>query len=282
MENLHHDTTTLRHDMDSSFALLTAQLHQKLDLLDTKLANIEKKNETNQDLEEKYKTLEQNYNNVKNELQLVTNKTKHLDELLLVQPGLYNDALTNISIQGRKLAVLKKMVVSSDQEISNLKQLSSIQPLQEIKTLQNKVQIISAQTNSLSLHERACSQDFLALYNLTTRYLNEHAMHTKQLENRHNTSVRMMDYRIDYLMNETRVIQKSMDIQFSNIQKNQSDSVNEIAMRLQESENRNNLKLSRLQKQMIDNTEQGKFQISVCQFGIITLQVCSIVIILIS
>lgn len=255
MENLHHDTTTLRHDMDSSFALLTSQLQQKLDLLDTKLANIDKKNETKQDLEEKYKTLEQNYNNVRNELQLVTNKTNHLDELLLVQTGLYNDALTNISIQGSELAVLKKTVVSLDQEISNLKQLNSIQPLQEIKTLQNKVQIISAQTNSLSVQERARSQDFLALYNLTTSSLNELTMHTKQLENEHNTSVRMMDHRIDYLMNETRVIQKSMDIQFSNIQKNQSDSINEISMRLQETDKRDNLKFSNLQKQMNDSTE---------------------------
>ncbi|CAG2221557.1 unnamed protein product [Mytilus edulis] len=173
MENLHHDTTTLRHDMDSSFALLTSQLQQKLDLLDTKLANIDKKNETKQDLEEKYKTLEQNYNN----------------------------------------------------------------------------------TNSLSVQERARSQDFLALYNLTTSSLNELTMHTKQLENEHNTSVRMMDHRIDYLMNETRVIQNSMDIQFSNIQKNQSDSINEISMRLQETDKRDNLKFSNLQKQMNDSTE---------------------------
>ncbi|XP_063448449.1 interaptin-like [Mytilus trossulus] len=259
MENLHHDTTTLRHDMDSSFALLTAQLQQKLDLLDTKLANIDKKNETNQDLEEKYKTLEQNYNNVRNELQRVTNKTNHLDKLLLVQTGLYYDALTNISIQASELAVLKNTVASLDKEILNLKQLSSIQPLREIKTLQNKVQIISAQTNSLSVQEHARSQDFLALYNLTTSSLNELTVHTNsklnQLENEHNTSVRLMDHRMEFLMNETRMTQQSMDIQFSNIQKNQSDSINEISMRLQETDKRDNLKFSDLQKQMNDSTE---------------------------
>ncbi|VDI62883.1 Hypothetical predicted protein [Mytilus galloprovincialis] len=109
-QNLFQETTTLRHDMDNSLALLTTQLQQKFDLLDKKLADIEKKNKTSQDLsnlEQKYEALEQNYNNLKkentnlqnkyslvdNELQLVTNKTKRLDEFLLMQTGLYNDAL---------------------------------------------------------------------------------------------------------------------------------------------------------------------------------------------
>ncbi|VDI63442.1 Hypothetical predicted protein [Mytilus galloprovincialis] len=96
MENLQLDTFTLRHDMDNSFVLLTAQLQEKLELLDTKLSDITKINETLQDvlkIEEKYKSVNLSYNKLKNEntilqnkynqvlteLQLVTNKTKQLD-----------------------------------------------------------------------------------------------------------------------------------------------------------------------------------------------------------
>ncbi|VDI04046.1 Hypothetical predicted protein [Mytilus galloprovincialis] len=50
MENLQQDTTLLRHDVDNSFVLLTNQLQQKLNLLDMKLAVIEKNNATNQDI----------------------------------------------------------------------------------------------------------------------------------------------------------------------------------------------------------------------------------------
>lgn len=145
-QNLQQDTTTLHHDMDNSLALLTTQLQQKFDMLDTKLAEIEKKNETNQDLidlEQKYESRQQNYNNlnkentnlqnkyslVDNELQLVTNKTKRLDEFLLVQTGLYKDALKNLSIQGKELGELRKKSNLVDQEILNLKQLGSIRHL---------------------------------------------------------------------------------------------------------------------------------------------------------
>ncbi|CAG2198139.1 unnamed protein product [Mytilus edulis] len=120
MENLQQYNTLLRHDVDNSFVLLTTQLQHKLDLLDTKLAVIEKNNATNQDileLVEKNKALEQSFNDLKNEnamlqtkynemeneFQLYKNNTKHLDEL---HTGLYNDIRTNCSILGRESAVL--------------------------------------------------------------------------------------------------------------------------------------------------------------------------------
>ncbi|CAC5415920.1 unnamed protein product [Mytilus coruscus] len=237
MENLQLNTFTLRHDMDNSFVLLTAQLQQKLELLDTKLSDIAKINDPNQD---------NKYNQVETELQLVTNKTKQLDKLLLVQTGLYNVVLTKLSIQGRESAVLRNESVLVSQEISNLKQLGSIQPLQEIKTLQQKVLTISAQTNSLSMNERACSQDFLALYNMTTSSLNDLKVraqrNVKQLENDYITSVRTIDHRVDNLINETRVSQNNVGKELSYIHKNQSD----FAMNLEETENRNNLTFSDL------------------------------------
>ncbi|CAG2225378.1 unnamed protein product [Mytilus edulis] len=131
MENLQQDTTLLRHDMDNSFVVLSAQLQQKLDLLDQKLADIDKNNVTNQDvlkLMEKNKVLEQNYyklqnentmlqnkySKVENELQLVKNNTKHLDEM---QTALYNNVRTNFSIQGRESAVLRNKSILVEKEI---------------------------------------------------------------------------------------------------------------------------------------------------------------------
>ena len=270
MENLQEDTTTLRHYVDNSLVLLTAQLQQKLDLLDTKLADIEKNNVTNEDLiklVEKNKALEQNYNNlqnentllqkkynqVENELQLVKNKTEYLDELSLVQTGLFNEVLTNVSVQGRESTVLRDKFILFDQEMSNLKQLGRIQPLQEIKTLQQTVQTISAQTNSLSIKERARGQDFMALYNMTTSSLNDLEVRTKtkfkQVEND-------IDQRVDNLTNETRFAQHIVGIQLNNIHKNQS----EFGRKMQEIEHRENLLFSGLQKQINDSTELGKYK----------------------
>lgn len=262
MENLQQDTTLLRHDMDNSFIVLSDQLQQKLDLLDQKIADIDKNNVTNQDvlkLMEKHKVLEENYNKlqtentvlqnkynqVENELQLVKNKTEYLDEL---QKGLCNDVRTNFSILGRESTVLRNKSILVDQEISNLKQLGSIQPLKEIKTLQQTVQVISTQTNTLRMKERARGQDFLALYNMTTNSLNELDVRTQSKFQQVETDV---DQRVDTLTNETRFAQNSIGIHLNNIHKNQSD----FALKIREIEHREHLKFSDLQKQINDSTE---------------------------
>ncbi|VDI04045.1 Hypothetical predicted protein [Mytilus galloprovincialis] len=185
--------------------------------------------------------LQTKYNQINKELQLVKNNTKHLDDL---QTGLYNDVRTNLSIVGRESAVLRNKSILVDQEISNLKQLGSIQPLQEIKSLQQTVQTISAQTNSLSIKERARSKDFLALYNMTTSSLTDLELRTQHV-------VTAVDQRVDNLTNETRFAQKGLGLQLSNIHKNQSD----FAMKMQEIEHRENLMFSGLQKQINDSTE---------------------------
>lgn len=286
-QNLLLETTTLRHDMDNSLALLTTQLQQKFDLLDKKLADIEKKNESYQDssiLEKKYEALEKNYNNLKKEnmelqnkcsrvetkLLLIINKVKNLDEQ---QTGLCNCAKTNLSIQDKELEELRNKSNLVDQEMSYLKQLVSLQPLQEIKTLQQTVQLISAQTNSLSKKESARSQDYLTLYNMTTNSLNELDVRTnskiKQLENYYNTSVYTIKHHVDDLINATRVNQKnsmiflehSLDIQLQHIQKNQSETLDTFSTKLRESETRDNLRHSQLQKQIDDSTEIGKHEL---------------------
>lgn len=58
-----------------------------------------------------------------------------------------------VSVQNKTSELSKDVIV--------LKQLGKINPMQEIQTLQHAVQTVSAQTHSLSLNERAQSQDFL-------------------------------------------------------------------------------------------------------------------------
>ncbi|CAG2197926.1 unnamed protein product [Mytilus edulis] len=116
-----------------------------------------------------------------------------------------------------------------DQEISKLKKLGSIQPLKEIQTLQHTVQTITAQTNSLSMKERARSQDFLALYNMTTNSLNELEVRTH--------------IKINQLENLTLA------------------QLHDIEGKSEETENRNNLTFSRIQQQINESTEQGDYYI---------------------
>lgn len=143
---IHQEAGQIRTFVDKSLAVLTSQLQPKFDILDQlqqKFKNLENtllKCENHSDsafsLEQKYTDLEQKYNKLKLEYNLLKlvfdNKTTELN-----------------------------------QKIIEIKQLDNIKPLTEFKTLQQAVQRVSAQTHSLSINERECSQDFLALYNMT-------------------------------------------------------------------------------------------------------------------
>ena len=125
-EEVHRDTTKLRHDTDNSLALLTTQLQQKFDLLDKKLVEIEGLNQTIPDfhnleqkyiqLEQKYLKVEQNYNTLKLENKLLQNKKNQMEnELFLLR--------NETNHQGQELAMLKNKSLSVDQNIEELKRL---------------------------------------------------------------------------------------------------------------------------------------------------------------
>ncbi|XP_063448250.1 uncharacterized protein LOC134727792 [Mytilus trossulus] len=139
----------LRRYVDNALAMLTSQLEHKFDALDQKLISGENQSVSSQayesihqkytDLERKYTDLERKYKSVNNEFNLIKSQF--------------------LSIQNK--------TSENRNDIHTLKQLGNIKPLQEVQTLQQDLKSVSAQTHSLTVNERARSQDFLALYNIT-------------------------------------------------------------------------------------------------------------------
>ncbi|VDH98347.1 Hypothetical predicted protein [Mytilus galloprovincialis] len=148
----HQGDEQLRLYVDQSLAILTSQLENKFDFVEQKLIKCENQSVHNQayesleqqfvDLERKYVDLERKYNQLKS----VNNDYNLIKHQL-------------VSVQNKTSEISNDVLI--------LKQLGNIKPLQEIQTLQQAVQTVSAQTQSLSVNERARSQDFLALYNMT-------------------------------------------------------------------------------------------------------------------
>ncbi|VDI23361.1 Hypothetical predicted protein [Mytilus galloprovincialis] len=169
--NVHRETIKLRHDTDNSLTLLTTQLQQKFDLLDKKLAEIAKPNDSNSDfvnLEQKYIQLERKYSNLEQ----------------------------NYITQGHELAMLKNKSRLLDKNIEDLQNLGSIKPLREITTLQQVVKSISAQTSMLNMKEQARSQDLIALYSkvqeegyITNRSITDLNIQMNTLQTNHKTSI---------------------------------------------------------------------------------------------
>ncbi|CAC5421385.1 unnamed protein product [Mytilus coruscus] len=183
-ERLQQETNKLRHDVDTNLALLTTQLQQKFDFLQKSLVDEGKLNETKQNmllLQEKYQTLEHNYNRLQqehsllqtkfiameNEMKRSNNRTDNCEKKVLDLESYHNATETRFRAQGEELYLMKNKSLQVEQEMAAFKQLPNIKPLIEINTLQNTVKSLTSQTNSLSMKEQARSQDFLALFNIT-------------------------------------------------------------------------------------------------------------------
>ncbi|CAC5389015.1 unnamed protein product [Mytilus coruscus] len=75
--------------MDTSLALLTAQLQQKFDLMEAKTTDKVAQNETNQELitlQQKYQALEQTYHNLKNENVILQRKLSVVEIAMTAHP----------------------------------------------------------------------------------------------------------------------------------------------------------------------------------------------------
>ncbi|XP_071178121.1 uncharacterized protein [Mytilus edulis] len=146
---LQQNIDELRRDTDKTIAFLTSQLKNKFVLLETKLSNVEKQNATNNDCVsmEKYLALEQKLTSVQKENE---------------QMKQGNKAVKN------ELLSLKNKSSTQEMKIEELQKLGTIKPLQEINALQQSVHLNTDKIHSLSMNEQARSQDFLALYNITT------------------------------------------------------------------------------------------------------------------
>ncbi|XP_063397775.1 uncharacterized protein LOC134682123 [Mytilus trossulus] len=221
---IHQEAGQIRTFVEKSLALLTSQLqpkfnildqlHQKFENLEHKLSKCENHSESTVSLEQKYTDLEQKYNKLKFDYNLIKldldNKTTELN-----------------------------------QKITDIKQLDNIKPLSEFKILQQTVQAVSAQTHSLSINERARSQDFLALYNMT--------MDSKRvlynLENRQNTT------EAD-LSNELKKLETKTNTQLLIIEQSQNSTAADIITRMEAKEISDKLTMSMVQKQINNNAER--------------------------
>ncbi|CAG2201220.1 unnamed protein product [Mytilus edulis] len=146
---LQKDTESLRRDLDRTVSLLTTQLKQRFDLLEDKVSENTKRNDTNLNYipMDRYLALEQKFNQLQNE---------------------NNGLIRDYNAVKHELQLLQNTSSEHDRKFRNLQQLGNNKPLQEICTLQHAVQTNTATIQSLSMNDRARSQDFLALYNLTT------------------------------------------------------------------------------------------------------------------
>ncbi|VDI22603.1 Hypothetical predicted protein [Mytilus galloprovincialis] len=177
-KTLQLETESLRHDLDKTISLLTKQLKQKFDLLDHKVEENSKKNDTYLDYVpmDMYLALEQKFNQLQNANSVLTGE---------------NNMMKN------ELRLLQNVSLKHDRKIRDLQQLGNIKPLQEIGTLQNAVQTNTATIQSLSMNERARSQDFLALYNLTTEFKKDVINQLSSIQINHNVTIDEIRSKID-------------------------------------------------------------------------------------
>lgn len=218
--NVRQETIKLRHDTDTSLTLLTSQLQQKFDLLDKKLAEIERQNNSNSDfvnLEHKYIQLEQKYLNLEQ----------------------------NYITQGHELAMLKNKSRLLDTSIEDLKHLGSIKPLHEITTLQQKVKSISAQTSLLNMKEQARSQDLIALYSK----VQEH-------EATNNRSITDLSTKLNTLQTNHNASITNLGTELRNVEKNQSIHFVDVESKMRAATIMNNQTFIHLQRQIDTSTEQ--------------------------
>ncbi|XP_063448446.1 uncharacterized protein LOC134727979 [Mytilus trossulus] len=146
---IHLEGQQLRRYVDKSLFVLTSELEQKFNILEQILIKCENQSVSNasyESLKHKYIGLERKYNQLQTE-----NKVLKTEQNLM----------TN------ELWLLRNKTGEVSNDVKILKHLGNIKPLQEIQTLQLAVKTVSDQAHSLSVNERARSQDFLALYNMT-------------------------------------------------------------------------------------------------------------------
>ncbi|CAG2187136.1 unnamed protein product [Mytilus edulis] len=82
-----------------------------------------------------------------------------------------------------EIKMLQNTTSAYERKIVDLQQMGNIKPLQEIGKLQLAVQTNTATFQSLSMNERARSQDFLALYNITMDSKRKHDMFESDVNN---------------------------------------------------------------------------------------------------
>ncbi|VDI10352.1 Hypothetical predicted protein [Mytilus galloprovincialis] len=218
----HQGDEQLRLYVDQSLSILTSQLEKKFDIVEQKLIKCENQSVHNQsyesleqqfvDLERKYVDLERKYNqlSVNNDFNLIKNQL--------------------VSVQNKTSEISNDVLI--------LKQLGNIKPLQEIQNLQQAVQTVSAQTHVLSVNERARSQDFLALYNMTI------------------DSKRLVSELYANASNQVKDLETNTRKQLLRLEQNLNSTTTGIINQREVKETYDNATMSEIQKQINKNAER--------------------------
>ncbi|CAG2246176.1 unnamed protein product [Mytilus edulis] len=235
----HLEDQQLRGYVDNALAVLTSQLEQKFVTLDQKFIKCENQSVPSQayeSLEQKYTDLTSKYSDLErkyNQLQSVNNEFNLIKSQLL-------------SVQN------KTSEISND---VNILKLGNIKPLQEIQTLQQELESVSAKTHSLTVNERARSQDFLALYNITIKQkatlsvLNttsgEQLMKLRELEtNNSKQLLRLVE------------LESNTDKQLLRLEQNHNSTTAGIISKMDAMKNQKNKTMSVMQTQINKNAER--------------------------
>lgn len=217
---IHLDSQQLRRYVDKSLAVLTSQLDNKFGFLEQKLVECENQSVPShayESLEQKFMDLQRKYENLERKYTYIQTLN---NEYTLIKSQL-------LSVQNQTREISNDVII--------LKQHGNIKPLQEIQTLQQAVQTVYAQTHSLSVNERARSQDFLALYNMT--------IDSKRVLSELNTNT----------SNQFHNLEMKTDKQLLRLEQNHNLTTAGIISKLESIENQENNTMSVMQTQINQN-----------------------------
>ncbi|CAG2246732.1 unnamed protein product [Mytilus edulis] len=166
-----------------------------------------------------------------------------------------------------QLVSLENKTNQINNDVLILKQLGNIKPLQEIQALQQAIQNISAQTHSLSIDERALSQDFLALQNMTTdlkRALNEITTNTSNHLNEFEAKTSSQLFNLEHhqntsavdINNQLKELETKTNTQLLRIEQSKNSTKADIIARIDAKETSDNLTLMMVQNQINNNAER--------------------------
>lgn len=195
IDQVGRETKSLRHDVDNKFTIFTSQVQQILASYKQEVDKLKNAMDLHSELNE----LMHNHTKLQNEIETLKSENAVQQQIIL----------TN-----------KNKTIELEKQIVELKSLKHFQQLGDLHGIQQEIQQLHSKTQSLSVNERARSQDFQALYNMT--------LHTK-------TSVKELNNITAYLDN--RLMDSNMTI--LSLRKNVTDS------------------LSSLKREVLHNDEKG-------------------------
>ncbi|CAC5380007.1 unnamed protein product [Mytilus coruscus] len=147
-KKLRNQIFQFQRENEQTLQRLTTQLQQKLSVMDDKLKESSKANDTIElaQLEQKNRDLELNLTMLQEE--------HRMPQIRYVR-------------QKDQLHLFKNTTAEVIKELAELKRLKSVIQMLDLHVVQSKIQSLEQKTNLLSNNQNARSQDFLALYNMT-------------------------------------------------------------------------------------------------------------------